>query len=84
MNRKEIQVFPSAPLGSPAQPPVGQNSQSKISFDIIHCVFLFQILNFDFTFPLSMTRMRSVFITVLMRWAMVSMVQSWKDSLMVL
>lgn len=78
VNRKEIQVCPSTPQGSPAQPPVGQNTQSDISFENIQC--LPQCL----TFPSSMTRIRSVFITVLMRWAMVSTVQSWKDSLMVL
>lgn len=30
-----------------------------------------------------MTRIRSEFVTVLIRWAMVSIVQSWKASLMV-
>lgn len=33
VNRKEILAFLSAPQGSPAQPPVRQNSQSKIIFD---------------------------------------------------
>lgn len=81
MNRKESLVFPSAPLGSPALPPGRQNSQSEISFDSGQ---LSASLTSVLTFPLSMTRIRSVFITVLMRWAMVSMVQSWKDCLMVL
>lgn len=36
-----------------------------------------------FTLPLSRTRIRSQSRTVLMRWAMVSMVQCWKASLMV-
>lgn len=48
-----------------------------------HTKLNFQYKSVFFTSPLSITRIRSAFITVLIRWAMVSMVQSWKESLMV-
>lgn len=81
VKRTESLVFASAQLDCLTLPPVGRKTYCKSGFRTHRCLFAY--LHLFVTFPLSMTSIRSAYITVLMRCAMVSMVQSWKASLIV-